>query len=123
MDENEITRVVAIIDSMTPQRAHESHDHQRRAPPPDRQGQRNHGSGSERPLKQYAQARKMMKSFLGRLWARSLGKLKECSGNWLSCRAACSEACRQRFRSKENANDSTGAFWRQEEADVSAGGD
>ena len=47
VDENEITRIVAIIDSMTPQRTRQSHDHQRSAPPPHRQGQRHLRAGSE----------------------------------------------------------------------------
>ena len=47
VDEKEITRLVAIIDSMTPQRARQSHDHQRRAAAADRQGQRDLGAGSE----------------------------------------------------------------------------
>ena len=47
VDEKEITRVVAIIDSMTPQGARQPHDHQRFPPAPDRPGQRDLGSGSE----------------------------------------------------------------------------
>ena len=46
------------------------HDHQRKPPPPHRQGQRHLRAGSEQLLKQYAQARKMMKSLSGGFWAR-----------------------------------------------------
>ena len=67
VDEKEITRVVAIIDSMTPQRARQPHDHQR-----SRRRRIAKGSGTtvqevNKLLKQYAQARKMMKTFLRRL--------------------------------------------------------
>ena len=40
VDEKEITRLVAIVDSMTPQGAQQSHDHQRRAAAADREGSR-----------------------------------------------------------------------------------
>ncbi|MGA2114521.1 MAG: signal recognition particle protein [Bryobacteraceae bacterium] len=76
VDENEITRVVAIIDSMTP-RERDNHmiingSRRRRIA---------HGSGTSvqevnQLLKQYAQARKMMKTFSGGLMGRKLGKMK-----------------------------------------------
>ena len=76
VDENEITRVVAIIDSMT---ARERANHmiingarRRRIAK---------GSGTtvqevNQLLKQYAQARKMMKSFSGGVLGKKMGKLK-----------------------------------------------
>ncbi len=76
VDEKEITRVVAIIDSMTP-RERDNHmiingSRRRRIA---------HGSGTSvqevnQLLKQYAQARKMMKTFSGGLMGRKLGKMK-----------------------------------------------
>jgi signal recognition particle subunit SRP54 len=76
VDENEITRVVAIIDSMTPgERANHmiiNGSRRRRI---------SKGSGVSvqevnQLLKQYAQARKMMKSFSGGFMGKKLGKLK-----------------------------------------------
>ena len=76
VDEKEITRVVAIIDSMTP-RERANHmivngSRRRRIA---------RGSGTtvqdvNQLLKQYAQARKMMKSFSGGLLGKKLGKMK-----------------------------------------------
>lgn len=76
VDEKEITRVVAIIDSMTPrERAHHmliNGARRRRIA---------RGSGTtvqevNQLLRQYAQMRKMMKSFSGGFLGRKLGKLK-----------------------------------------------
>ncbi len=76
VDEKEITRVVAIIDSMTP-RERDNHmiingSRRRRIA---------RGSGTSvqevnQLLKQYSQARKMMKSFSGGFMGKRLGKLK-----------------------------------------------
>jgi signal recognition particle subunit SRP54 len=76
VDEKEINRVVAIIDSMTP-RERDNHmivngSRRRRIAK---------GSGTSvqevnQLLKQYAQARKMMKSFSGGFMGRKLGKMK-----------------------------------------------
>jgi signal recognition particle subunit SRP54 len=76
VDEKEITRVVAIIDSMTP-RERDNHmiingSRRRRIAK---------GSGTSvqevnQLLKQYAQARKMMKSISGGFLGRKLGKMK-----------------------------------------------
>ncbi len=76
VDEKEINRVVAIIDSMTP-RERDNHmivngSRRRRIA---------RGSGTSvqevnQLLKQYAQARKMMKSFSGGFMGRKLGKMK-----------------------------------------------
>jgi signal recognition particle subunit SRP54 len=76
VDENEINHVVAIIDSMTP-RERDNHmiiNGSRR---------RRIAKGSGRSvqevnalLKQYSQARKMMKSFSGGLMGKKLGKMK-----------------------------------------------
>ena len=76
VDEKEITHVVAIIDSMTP-RERANHmiingSRRRRIAK---------GSGTtvqevNQLLKQYAQARKMMKSFSGGLLGRKMGKMK-----------------------------------------------
>ncbi len=76
VDEKEIGRVVAIIDSMTP-RERDNHmiingSRRRRIAK---------GSGTSvqevnQLLKQYAQARKMMKSFSGGMIGRKLGKMK-----------------------------------------------
>ena len=76
IDEKEITRVVAIIDSMTPnERANHmiiNGSRRRRIAK---------GSGTSvqeinQLLKQYAQARKMMKSFSGGFLGKKLGKMK-----------------------------------------------
>src|SRR5215831_3451123 len=76
VDESEITRVVAIIDSMTPQeRANHmiiNGSRRRRIAK---------GSGTNvqeinQLLKQYAQARKMMKTFSGGFLGKKLGKMK-----------------------------------------------
>jgi signal recognition particle subunit SRP54 len=76
VDENEINRVVAIIDSMTP-RERDNHmivngSRRRRIAK---------GSGTSvqevnQLLKQYAQAKKMMKSFSGGFMGKKLGKMK-----------------------------------------------
>ena len=76
VDEKEITRVVAIIDSMTPnERAnHMIINGSRR-----RRIARGSGTSVQeinQLLKQYAQARKMMKTFSGGLIGKKLGKLK-----------------------------------------------
>jgi signal recognition particle subunit SRP54 len=76
VDEKEITHVVAIIDSMTPkERANHmlvNGSRRRRIAK---------GSGTtvqevNQLLKQYAQARKMMKSFSGGLFGKKMGKMK-----------------------------------------------
>jgi signal recognition particle subunit SRP54 len=76
VDENEISRVVAIIDSMTP-RERDNHmiingSRRRRIAK---------GSGTSvqevnQLLKQYAQAKKMMKTFSGGFMGKKLGKMK-----------------------------------------------
>ncbi len=76
VDENEITRVVAIIDSMTP-RERANHmiingSRRRRIAK---------GSGTSvqevnQLLKQYARRRKMMKSFSGGFMGKKMGKMK-----------------------------------------------
>jgi len=76
VDENEITRVVAIIDSMTPR---ERNNHM--IINGSRRRRIAHGSGTSvqevnQLLKQYAQAKKMMKSFSGGFMGRKLGKMK-----------------------------------------------
>ncbi len=76
VDENEITRVVAIIDSMTPvERAnHMLINGSRR-----RRIARGSGTSVQEVnqlLKQYSQARKMMKTFSGGLLGKKLGKMK-----------------------------------------------
>jgi|YelNatPaOPRAMG01_1025707.scaffolds.fasta_scaffold03491_6 signal recognition particle subunit SRP54 len=76
VDEKEITRVVAIIDSMTPQerRNHLIINGARR-----RRIAKGSGTSVQEVnqlLKQYAQARKMMKSFSGGMLGKKLGKLK-----------------------------------------------
>ena len=70
VDEKEITRMVAIIDSMTP---HERDNHM--IINGSRRRRIAHGSGTSvqevnQLLKQYAQARKMMKTFSGGLMGR-----------------------------------------------------
>ena len=76
VDEKEITRVVAIIDSMTPA---ERDNHM--IINGSRRRRISRGSGTSvqevnQLLKQYAQARKMMKSFSGGFAGRKLGKMK-----------------------------------------------
>jgi signal recognition particle subunit SRP54 len=79
VDENEITRVVAIIDSMTPK---ERHNHM--IINGSRRRRIAKGSGTtvqevNQLLKQYTQARKMMKNltggFMGKKLAKTMGKL------------------------------------------------
>src|SRR6476660_4498295 len=76
VDENEINHVVAIIDSMTP---HERDNHM--IINGSRRRRIAKGSGTSvqevnQLLKQYSQARKMMKSFSGGLMGKKLGKMK-----------------------------------------------
>src|SRR5690349_8879075 len=76
VDENEITRVVAIIDSMTP---YERANHM--VINGSRRRRIAKGSGTSvqeinQLLKQYAQARKMMKTFSGGFIGKKLGKMK-----------------------------------------------
>jgi signal recognition particle subunit SRP54 len=76
VDEKEITRVVAIIDSMTP---HERANHM--IINGSRRRRIAKGSGTSvqeinQLLKQYAQARKMMKTFSGGMIGKKLGKMK-----------------------------------------------
>ncbi len=76
VDEQEINHVVAIIDSMTP---HERNNHM--IINGSRRRRIAKGSGTSvqevnQLLKQYTQARKMMKSFSGGLMGKKLGKMK-----------------------------------------------
>src|SRR3954453_21677804 len=76
VDENEINHVVAIIDSMTP---HERNNHM--IINGSRRRRIAKGSGTSvqevnQLLKQYSQARKMMKSFSGGMMGKKLGKMK-----------------------------------------------
>ncbi|MCU1238878.1 MAG: signal recognition particle subunit (srp54) [Candidatus Solibacter sp.] len=76
VDEKEINRVVAIIDSMTP---HERDNHM--IINGSRRRRIAKGSGTSvqevnQLLKQYAQAKKMMKSFSGGFMGKKLGKMK-----------------------------------------------
>jgi signal recognition particle subunit SRP54 len=76
VDEKEITRVVAIIDSMTP---HERANHMIINGSRRRRIARGSGTSVQeinQLLKQYAQARKMMKSFSGGFLGKKLGKMK-----------------------------------------------
>jgi signal recognition particle subunit SRP54 len=76
VDENEITRVVAIIDSMTP---HERDNHMIINGSRRRRIARGSGTSVQEVnqlLKQYSQARKMMKSLSGGFMGKKLGKLK-----------------------------------------------
>src|SRR3954447_4553360 len=76
VDENEINHVVAIIDSMTP---HERDNHM--IINGSRRRRIAKGSGTSvqevnQLLKQYSQARKMMKTFSGGMMGKKLGKMK-----------------------------------------------
>src|SRR5512142_2912393 len=76
VDENEINRVVAIIDSMTP---HERYNHM--IINGSRRRRIAKGSGTSvqevnQLLKQYTQARKMMKTFSGGMLGKKMGKMK-----------------------------------------------
>jgi len=76
VDENEINHVVAIIDSMTP---HERDNHM--IINGSRRRRIAKGSGTSvqevnQLLKQYSQARKMMKSFSGGMMGKKMGKMK-----------------------------------------------
>src|SRR5438876_2743176 len=76
VDENEITRVVAIIDSMTP---HERANHMIINGSRRRRIARGSGVSVQeinQLLKQYAQAKKMMKSFSGGMLGKKMGKMK-----------------------------------------------
>jgi signal recognition particle subunit SRP54 len=76
VDEKEINHVVAIIDSMTP---HERANHMIINGSRRRRIARGSGTSVQEVnqlLKQYAQARKMMKSFSGGLMGKKLGKMK-----------------------------------------------
>jgi len=76
VDENEIGRVVAIIDSMTP---HERANHMIINGSRRRRIARGSGTSVQEVnqlLKQYTQARKMMKTFSGGLMGKKLGKMK-----------------------------------------------
>ena len=76
VDENEITRVVAIIDSMTP---HERANHMIINGSRRRRIARGSGTSVQEVnqlLKQYTQARKMMKTFSGGFLGKKLGKFK-----------------------------------------------
>jgi signal recognition particle subunit SRP54 len=76
IDEKEVTHIVAIIDSMTP---HERANHM--IINGSRRRRIAKGSGTSvqevnQLLKQYSQARKMMKSFSGGFFGKKLGKMK-----------------------------------------------
>src|SRR6195256_921638 len=76
VDENEINHIVAIIDSMTP---HERNNHM--IINGSRRRRIAKGSGTSvqevnQLLKQYAQAKKMMKTFSGGMMGKKLGKMK-----------------------------------------------
>jgi signal recognition particle subunit SRP54 len=76
VDENEITRVVAIIDSMTPK---ERSNHMIINGARRRRIAKGSGTSVQEVnqlLKQYAQARKMMKTFSGGVLGKKMGKLK-----------------------------------------------
>jgi signal recognition particle subunit SRP54 len=76
VDEKEITRVVAIIDSMTPS---ERNNHMIINGSRRRRIARGSGTSVQEVnqlLKQYTQARKMMKTFSGGMLGKKLGKLK-----------------------------------------------
>jgi signal recognition particle subunit SRP54 len=76
VDENEFTKVVAIIDSMTPQ---ERNNHMLINGSRRRRIAKGSGTSVQdvnQLLKQYGQARKMMKSFSGNLLGGKLGKMK-----------------------------------------------
>jgi signal recognition particle subunit SRP54 len=76
VDENEITRLVAIIDSMTPK---ERANHMLINGARRRRIAKGSGTSVQEVnhlLKQYAQARKMMKSLSGGFMGRKLGKMK-----------------------------------------------
>ena len=76
VDEKEITRVVAIIDSMTPS---ERNNHMIINGSRRRRIARGSGASVQEVnqlLKQYTQARKMMKTFSGGMLGKKLGKLK-----------------------------------------------
>jgi signal recognition particle subunit SRP54 len=76
VDEKEITRVVAIVDSMTPK---ERNNHMIINGTRRRRIARGSGTTVQEVnqlLKQYAQARKMMKSFTGGMLGKKLGKMK-----------------------------------------------
>ncbi|MEX2261974.1 MAG: signal recognition particle protein [Bryobacteraceae bacterium] len=76
VDENEITRVVAIIDSMTPK---ERANHMIINGTRRRRIARGSGTSVQEVnqlLKQYSQARKMMKSFSGGMLGKKMGKFK-----------------------------------------------
>ena len=133
VDEKEINRVVAIIDSMTP-RERDNHmiingSRRRRIAK---------GSGTtvqevNQLLKQYGQARKMMKSLSGGFMGKKLGKMKlpggfpfgicllkfgKGSGQVVRCLIGMTDP-----QWSIHADDSSGAVWRQEEAVLSCGGD
>jgi signal recognition particle subunit SRP54 len=81
VEENEINRVVAIIDSMTP---HERANHMIINGSRRRRIARGSGTSVQEVnqlLKQYTQARKMMKSFSGGMLGKKLGKMK-LPGGW-----------------------------------------
>ena len=76
VDEKEINRVVAIIDSMTP---HERDNHMIINGSRRRRIAKGSGTSVQEVnslLKQYSQARKMMKTFSGGLMGKKLGKMK-----------------------------------------------
>ncbi len=110
-DEKELTRIVAIIDSMTP-KERDNHmiingSRRRRIA---------RGSGTtvnevNNLLKQYGQARKMMKSLSGNMG--SLGKTPGEDGNGQA--RITRILSRDRRKKKIDADDQTGAFRRQEE--------
>jgi signal recognition particle subunit SRP54 len=76
IDEDEVTHIVAIIDSMTP---HERANHMMINGSRRRRIAKGSGTSVQEVnqlLKQYSQARKMMKSFSGGFLSKKLGKMK-----------------------------------------------
>ena len=116
VDEKEINRVVAIIDSMTP---HERDNHM--IINGSRRRRIAKGSGTSvqevnQLLKQYAQARKMMKTFSGGFMGKKLGKMKLPPGFPFGDLPGGRRADKILHVGVFDADDSPGAFRRQEEA-------
>jgi len=116
VDEKEINRVGGDHRFDDAAGTRQPHDRQRKPPPAHRQRQRHVGAGSEPVVEAYAQAKKMMKSFSGGFMGRKLGKMKLPAG--FSLRDL--PDVKDNWRS--DANDSSGAVWRQKEAVLSHSG-
>ena len=76
VDEKEFTRVVAIIDSMTPKSARTTCSSTARGGAASPAAAGTTVNDVNNLLKQYAQARKMMKTMSGGLLGKKLGKMK-----------------------------------------------